>query len=126
MIAKSKEQIGKQLRSIGWIDPKTKDKMLKNLHNLRVITDLLSGDLIETQVRTLYSTERLDPTSYFDNVLMLKQTNSRLENCVIPYFLDNFRMAYKNLLGDYDWQKLLLNESPEINTVRNELGLNSL
>jgi hypothetical protein len=84
--------------------------MLKNLHNLRVITDVLSGDLIETQIRTLYSTERLDPTSYFDNVLMLRQTNSR--------------MAYKTILSDYDWEKLLLSESPEIDTIRNELGWN--
>lgn len=77
MIAKGKELLAKQLRQIAWIDPKSKERMLRNLHNLRVLTNLLGGQRVDVELKALYSSERLDPTSYFDNVLMLRQINER-------------------------------------------------
>lgn len=77
LILKSKEKVAKQLRSLPWMDSKTKERMLANLHNLKVITSALNGVQTEIQIRALYSSERLDPTSYFDNVIMLRQINSR-------------------------------------------------
>ena len=76
-IARSKEQIAKHLRTLQWIDEETRQQLLQNVHNLRVVANLLSSVQAEDQVRAAYAGETLSDGAYFDNVLTLRQANAR-------------------------------------------------
>ncbi|KAI6243066.1 Peptidase M13 domain containing protein [Aphelenchoides fujianensis] len=106
-ISRSKEQVAKQLRQSQWLDGETQQRLLQNVHNLRVITNLLNGPQAAEQVRAAFEGARLDRSSYFDNVLLLKQTNSRASG--------------RGILGAYDWHALLTNPSPVVNAENKEM-----
>ncbi|CAD5222849.1 unnamed protein product [Bursaphelenchus okinawaensis] len=80
-LTEMKSRILRKIKAVDWIDYQSKETLFETLDSITVTNfDTVNWE----KIREIYKKERLDPTSYFENVMILRQinaqTNSILEN----------------------------------------------
>ncbi|KAI6192994.1 Neprilysin-2-like protein [Aphelenchoides besseyi] len=94
-IGTAKRQIAAQIRKWQWLDAATRQILLQNLHNLRVIVN------VEAEMRGFFRDVRLDRAAYFDNVLMLKSRQRSAD-------VDGKKLLLsKNAILDFETKKIV-------------------
>uniref|UniRef100_A0A1I7RNT9 Peptidase_M13_N domain-containing protein n=1 Tax=Bursaphelenchus xylophilus TaxID=6326 RepID=A0A1I7RNT9_BURXY len=74
-IERLKLNVAHKLKSVDWIDLESKENLNDLLETLKITGfDSLNWD----KIKEIYKKERLDPTSYFENVIILRQINAQV------------------------------------------------